>query len=539
MKVILYNGKIRVSDNRFEEAILIEDGLIKKLGKNQDILKERDENTQEYDLGGRLALPGFNDSHMHFLNVGYNFSQIDLGETKSIDEAIELCREYIQKNKIQKGRWIQCYGWNDDNWKDKRHLCRYDLDKISTEHPILASRVCTHVASVNSKALEVLGIKKGTPQPEVGEFLVDEEGQPTGVLYEMLPQIGKSLSEPTVEEIKEMLIRVGNAAAAKGLTSVQSDDMESVPGNNFKNILTAFKELADSDELPVRVYEQCRLADREAYKRFKDAGYRTGMGNDVFRLGPLKAFCDGSLGARTAWLIDDYSDDPGNRGLRIYDDPKELNDLVQMAHDDGMSVAIHCIGDAAAEQAVSAIENAMKNNPNMKNRHGIVHAQILNEDLIERIQKSNIIAYIQPIFLEYDLTIAESRVGKERIENSYAFRKMYDKGIKIPFGTDSPVEDFAPMKNLYCAVTGKDFNDNPEGGWHPEKLLSLSEAMECYTEHSAYASFEEDKKGVIALGYFADITVLETDIFQIKPEAIKDVEVFMTMMAGKVRYIKK
>ena len=244
-------------------------------------------------------------------------------------------------------------------------------------------------------------------------------------------------------------------------------------------------------------------------------------------------------GARTAWLIDDYSDDPGNRGLRIYDDPKELNDLVQMAHDDGMSVAIHCIGDAAAEQAVSAIENAMKNNPNMKNRHGIVHAQILNEDLIERIQKSNIIAYIQPIFLEYDLTIAESRVGKERIENSYAFRKMYDKGIKIPFGTDSPVEDFAPMKNLYCAVTGKDFNDNPEGGWHPEKLLSLSEAMECYTEHSAYASFEEDKKGVIALGYFADITVLETDIFQIKPEAIKDVEVFMTMMAGKVRYIKK
>lgn len=148
-----------------------------------------------------------------------------------------------------------------------------------------------------------------------------------------------------------------------------------------------------------------------------------------------------------------------------------------------------------------------------------VHAQILNEDLIERIQKSNIIAYIQPIFLEYDLTIAESRVGKERIENSYAFRKMYDKGIKIPFGTDSPVEDFAPMKNLYCAVTGKDFNGNPEGGWHPEKLLSLSEAMECYTEHSAYASFEEDKKGVIALGYFADITVLETDIFQIKPEA--------------------
>ena len=305
------------------------------------------------------------------------------------------------------------------------------------------------------------------------------------------------------------------------------------------NIIKAYLELTEKDELPVRVYEQCRLADTAAYKRFREAGYKTGDGNDVFRLGPLKAFCDGSLGARTAWLMEDYSDDPGNRGVRIYDDPAEIEELVQTAHDDGMSVAIHCIGDAAAEQAVSAIEKAMKKNPAVNNRHGIVHAQILNEDLIDRLKASNIIAYIQPIFLEYDLEIAESRVGKERLENSYHYRKLYDKGVKIPFGTDSPVEDFSPLKNLYCAMTGKDFDGKPEEGWHPEKMLTLLEALECYTRHSAYASFEEDKKGTIAPGFFADITVLDSDIFEIPAEELKDVSVYMTMMGGKVRFRKE
>lgn len=542
MKTILFNGKLRVSDGSFREAVLIEDRLIKKVGSDEEILKEKDVNTEVIDLRGRLALPGFNDSHMHFLNVGYNFSQADLSGTRSIEEAIEVCRKYIEKNNIEKGGWVQCYGWNDDNWKEKRHLLRQDLDRVSTEHPIIALRVCTHIVSANSKALELLGIRKGASQPETGGFFTDENGEPTGVLYEMAGQINNSMPEPSVEEIKEMLVTMGRAAAAKGLTSVQTDDLESVPGNNFKNIIKAYTELAESDELPVRVYEQCRLTDMKAYEKFKDAGFKTGYcgahSGDLFRLGPLKAFCDGSLGARTAWLAEDYSDDAGNRGVRIYEDSAELDELVQAAHDDGMSVAVHCIGDAAAEQAVSAIEKAMSKNPGVKNRHGIVHAQILNEDLIERIKAADIIAYIQPVFLEYDLKIAESRVGSERLENSYNYRKLYDKGIYIPFGTDSPVEDFAPVRNLYCAVTGKDFGGEPEDGWHKEKLLTLDEAVECYTKHSAYASFEEDKKGIIAPGFFADITVLEKNIFEIPPEQIKDTDVFMTVMAGKVRYKK-
>lgn len=538
MKTILFNGKVQTGDGGYCEALLMEDGVITAVGTNAEILELADETTKSLDLGGRLVLPGFNDSHMHFLNVGYNFSQVDLSKTKSIAEALELCREYIRQNNVEKGHWVQCFGWNEDNWSDRRPLDRRDLDQISTEHPILAARVCTHATAVNSKALELLNIRKGSPQPETGAFEVDRDGEPTGMLYEMLSQVSSIIPEPTVEEIKKMIADMGRAASAKGLTSVQSDDLESVPGNNFRNVITAFQELAAEGKLPVRVYEQCRLPDMASFRRFHEAGYRSGMGDDVFRLGALKTFCDGSLGARTAWLKDDYSDAPGVKGISIYEKDEDLEELVQAAHDDGMSVAIHCIGDAAAEQAVRAIEKAIARNPHTHNRHGIVHAQILNADLIERIRAAGIIAYIQPVFLEYDLHIAEDRVGSERLKDSYAFRQMYEKGIKVPFGTDSPVEDFNPLKNLYCAVTGKDFNGYPPQGWHKEKLFTLAQAVECYTQHPAYASFEEEKKGLLAPGFLADMVVFEQDLFAIAPEEIKDAEVYMTIMGGKIRYKK-
>ncbi|MGN0735499.1 MAG: amidohydrolase [Anaerovoracaceae bacterium] len=524
MRLILFNGKIRISDNNFKSAVLIENDLIKAVGSDSEILHLQDADTDLINLEGRLALPGFNDSHMHFLNVGYYYSQLNLGVTQSIEEALILGRQFIKDNSVEPGQWIQCYGWNDDNWQEKRFINRYDLDRISTDYPIVAVRVCTHVLSANSKALELLGV---------------ENVAPDGILREFLPRLYEFLPEPTIPEIKEMILKVGNVAASKGLTSVQSDDLESIPGNNYRNIIKAYAELAEKDELPVRVYEQCRLYNVDDFARFTEAGFHTGMGKDIFRLGPLKTFCDGSLGARTAWLKEDYSDDPGNRGLCIYDNSATLNDLVIAAHKAGMSVAIHCIGDAAAEQAISAIENAIKELPETKTRHGIVHAQILSEDLIKRIKAANIIAYIQPVFLEYDAKIAELRIGPERLENSYHYRKMYDMGIVLPFGTDSPVEDFNPMKNLYCATTGKDFDGKPKDGWHKEKLLTLDEAIYCYTQYSAYASFDENKKGKIAPGYLADITVLEEDVFDMSPDLLKDVRVHMTIMGGKLRYINK
>lgn len=547
MSLILYNGKIRTGEGLFEQAVLCENGRIKAVGSNENIL-EMDSDAEKVDIGGRLVLPGFNDSHMHLVSVGNTFSQIDLRETKSIDEALNLCRAVIgdddfsgavQAGKDGKEKWIQCFGWNEDNWEEHRYLTREDLDKISTTRPVVAVRVCLHACTINSKGLELMGISESTPQPEGGGFDVDENGKPTGVLYEMLPQIYEKMGEPTVDDIKEIILNAGNSAASKGLTSVQTDDLRSLPGQNMKNVVEAYRELSEEGRMPVRVTEQCQLMTMDDYDEFIGYGYHSGQGNDTFKLGPLKTFCDGSLGARTAWLKEPYADDPENCGTRIYEDEEELYSLVKRAHEDGMPAAIHCIGDAGAEQAVTAIEKALAEDSGGDVRHGIVHAQILNKDLLERMKKDGIIAYIQPVFLEYDLHMAESRVGEERLAWSYPFRQMYDMGICTPFGTDCPVESFNPLTNIYCAVTGKDFDGMPEEGWHREKLLTVDEAVRCYSEYSAWASYEENEKGKIAPNYKADLTVLNEDIFEIPPEQIKDVQVFMTLMGGNITYLAK
>lgn len=537
MKLILHNGKIRVSENRFVSAVLSENGVIRKIGEDCEILKEKDGQTTVIDLEGRTATAGFNDSHMHFLNVGYCASQIDFGVSSSIEEAVQLAKKFVKCGSDERD-WIQCFGWNEDLWEEKRFLNRYDLDRISANRPVIAVRVCSHVCVLNSKALELIGIDRNSPQPLKGAFEIDEKGEPTGVLCELLADVYEKMPSPSVPALENMILTAGKAAASCGLTSVQTDDFCCVPGKSIANIITAYTNLAERDELPVRVTEQCRLTDCNQFDKFIEGGFCVNWGNDLFKLGSLKTFCDGSLGARTAWLKEAYSDAPETKGICLYEDDDVLFSLVEKAHLHKMPAVIHCIGDAAIDQAVTVIEKVKEKYPQNLVRHGIIHAQIMDENLLRRIENAEIVTYIQPVFMEYDLHMAEDRVGKERLKDSYHYRKMYDRKIYMPFGTDSPVESFNPMRNVYCAVTRKDFSGIPESGWDSEKALKLEECMECYTVHSAYASGEEDKKGRILPGYFADITIFEKDIYTMEEDELKDVGIYMTIMNGKVRYQK-
>ena len=535
MGLVLYNGKIR-TEKGFAEAVACEHGRILAVGSDEEIMGESRNGWEKIDLEGRLVLPGFHDSHLHFLNIGENYQQCDLSSTKSLEEALDTLKAFIAEKKIKPGNWVGAYGWNEDHWTEKRKWNRKDLDQVSQAHPIFATRVCVHVSAVNSYALERLGIGRGTPQPASGAYGFDKDGEPDGLLYEAGEMIHAARPEPSVEEIKEMLAAVCAEANKAGITSVQSDDFNSIPGRNFNHIIQAYRELAEEGRLTVRVYEQCAFSSADRLEAFFEAGYRSGDGDAMYRLGPLKLFCDGSLGARTAWLTKEYADDPGNLGIPIYKEPEELFTLVEKAHRAGMAVAIHCIGDAAADQAIEAIERAMKKYPEIKNRHGLVHAQILTRPLCERMQKAGIIAYIQPIFIEYDLHMAESRVGSQRIKTSYNWRDMKDMGIPLLFGSDSPVESFRPVANIYSAVTRKDMEGQPEGGWYPRQALTLDESIDAYTKWPAYASYEEEQKGTITPGKYADFTVLEEDLYQIEPAAIKDVEVYMTIVNGKICY---
>lgn len=539
MNLILINGKVYTMDpsKSAAEAVAVDDGRFTKVGSNEEVLKLKTDDTTVVDLKGKLLLPGFNDSHMHLLNFGISLRMVALNDCKSIEDIIEKVRAFINSKDIKKGTWIQGRGWNHDYFTtDKRFPTRYDLDRISDEYPIALSRACGHICSVNSKALEMMGVTKDTSQVEGGRFDIDENGEPLGIFREKaLSLVYDAIPEPGLDEIKSMLKEAAAYANSKGLTSVQTDDFENVPNHNFKMVIDAYEEIKKDGDMTLRVYEQCLLPNIGLLKDFLNEGYGTLWGDEYFKLGPLKLLSDGSLGARTAALCRPYSDDPTTSGILVFTQ-EQINELVETAHNAGMHVAIHCIGDKAMYMAFDAIEKTLKENPREDHRHSIVHCQITDEALLRKFKELNVIAHVQPIFLHYDLHMVEDRIGKERANKTYAFKTMIDSGVHVGIGTDCPVEALDVMPSIYCAVNRKDLNGYPEGGWLPEEKLSVEETVYSYTMGGAYASFEENIKGSITEGKLADMVVLNSDIFEIAPDMIKDVAVDMTFVGGRVVY---
>ena len=537
MKKAFINGKCHIlnEERTIASAIAVEDDKVLAYGTDEEILALVGDG-EVTDLGGKTLLPGFNDSHMHLLNYGYYKTIVDLEGCSSHDEFKKRIKDFIEEKKVPAGHWVEAVGWNQDNWEDTTIPDRLELDEISTEHPIYALRICGHVCCLNTKALEEVGIDRNLPQPKDGYYEVDENGDPTGIVSEMMTFIYNRMQEAEVSDIKEMLKRACADANRVGLTSVQTDDFDALPGRNITKIIKAYRELIDEGQLNLRVAEQCALTDMERYDEFESLGFRIGEGDKFFKLGSLKLYLDGSLGARTAWMLDDYSDDPGNKGFGVYSDKNDLFRLVERVTAGGGEALMHCIGDAATQQGIEAIEYAASKHPDKQPRHGIVHAQILNRDLCERMAKEKIMAYIQPIFIEYDLHMAEDRVGPERIKTSYNWRDMKDMGIMLSMGTDCPVESFNPLANIYSAVTRKDLDGLPEEGWYKEQALTLDEAIEGYTKVSAYMSRDEEIKGTLEKGMLADMVVLNEDIYSIEPDKIKDITVAMTIVGGDIKY---
>lgn len=537
--LILINGKIHTMDLSIPEAeaVAVNGNKIYKVGSNAEILSLKDENTRAIDLKGRVLVPGFNDSHMHLLGFGYFLNMVDLSHCKSIEEIIQKTKEFIETKTIEKGSWVRGRGWNHDYFeRENRFPTRYDLDKISTEHPIVLTRACGHICVANSKAIEISGLSNETDQVEGGYFDTDESGNPLGIFREnALDLIYKPIPSPEPYEVKEMIKGAMAYANAKGLTSVQSDDFGSIPGYSFKEVIEIYNELKEKGELTVRVYEQCLLPTAEMINEFIKQGYTTGYGDEMFKIGPLKLLGDGSLGARTAALCQPYTDDFSTAGILVFTQD-ELDELVAKAHDNGMQVALHAIGDKTMYMAFNAIEKALKGRPNPDHRHGIVHCQITDEELINKFKALKAIAYIQPIFLHYDMHIVENRLGVERARKTYAFKSMVDRGVHVALGTDCPVEPLDVMPSIYCAVTRKDLKGFPKRGWLPEESLTVEEALYGYTMGSAYASFEENIKGSITEGKLADMVVLSEDIFTILPDKIKDIAVEMTILGGEIVY---
>jgi len=548
MDTIFINGNIRTMDQAIPraEAVAVKNGIVVRVGTNDEIRALASQSTSHVDLQGHLMLPGFNDSHIHLLSYGYSLEKVNLGTAKSVEEIIEEGRRFLANHPDT--AWLQGRGWNNERWPDKRMPNRHDLDKITKDIPISFVRACAHVISVNTKALEAMGIATpGTnavqtaydyriPHIEGGSIETDEYGSPLGIFTEEARNlVYDALPSLTEQDIRRMVKKASRELLSCGITSVQSDDLEAVAASEYQNVLETYLAMARERSLSVRVSQQCLLPPLERLQDFFAHGYAHGQGNDLFRIGPLKLLGDGSLGGRTAYMSEPYADDPSTRGIHTFEQ-EELDALIALAHGHGMPCAVHCIGDAQMYMAFESIEKAMLANPKADMRHSLIHCQITDSTLLKKFRDLRVIAHVQPIFLDTDIDIVESRVGIEKARTSYQWRSLMDAGVPVALGSDAPVEHFNVMKNIYCAISRKTLAGLPAGGWLPEQALTVEQAVRGFTINGAYASYEENVKGSIAVGKYADFVLLDTDIFSAKPERIKETTVLMTVLGGAVVY---
>jgi len=537
MKEIYINGNVYTVTNGKAEAFVVENEKFIYVGKNDEALKFKESDSVVIDLDNKFVTAGFNDSHMHLISTGSSLNMAEIDKARSIEGLIQIGKDFLQEKKYKAGHWIIGFGWNQDYFDKPVFPTRYDLDKISTEYPICFIRACYHIYVVNSKALEMAGITKDTNQIDGGQFDVDENDEPLGIFRESAVElITSKIPSLNFEEIKEAILIAIKNCNSVGITSVQSDDLSEFADVPYSEIIRAFKELENENKLNIRVYQQSRFKNVDTLKKFMGEGYNTGVGSNKFKIGPLKIIGDGSLGARTAFLNQPYFDDETTSGIGALTQ-EQLDEWVIYAHKNNMQIAIHAIGDKTMYMILNAYEKALKEIPRNNHRHGIVHAQITDKYILNKMKELNIHAYVQTIFIDYDSTIIESRVGKERMVDTYNFKTMLDLGINVSNGSDSPVEWPTVVRGIQSAVTRASFN-NMDKPFLPEQAMTIEEAIYSFTQAGAYASFEEDFKGSIEIGKIADFIILDKDLLTVNPYEIKDVNVLKTYLGGKLVWQK-
>ena len=532
--MILYNGSIYTMEapGARAEAIAIEGNRISAVGSMREVLPLAGANTRMIDLAGKCALPGFNDSHCHVMLTGMESVKVCLRGVRSIEALIERMRRFIEARHIPEGEWVVGSGYDHLLFDQPRQPNRADLDRVSTCHPIMVDRICGHIGAANSLALARAGFDEYTViEGEGGIMEKDASGRLSGVLVETARDVmANRMPKRDAAAIAPLIRGVFEEASSYGVTSMQTDDLEAAP---IGEIMAAYRRLRDEGAATVRIWEEVQCPRPKALRQFLALGMRTGDGDGFFKIGNIKIITDGSLGARTACMQDDYADAPGERGVAVYTQA-DLDALIMEAHLAGMQVACHAIGDGAAGQCVHAMEAARAaDGVNMRNR--IVHCQFADDALLDRMAAEGICADIQPAFVPSDYLMAEARMGA-RCDIGYRWRSMARRGIPMGGGSDSPVETFNPIWGIDCAVNRTDRGGLPEGGWHPEERLSVWEAVRLYTAGGAYLTFEEGEKGMLKPGMLADIAVLDRDIFAVPHEEIRDIRNVMTVMDGRIVY---
>lgn len=512
--IILHSGRVypHAKSKLRVEAVAVWNGKITDVGKTRDVLKYKARSVELVDLKGRTLLPGFCDSHIHLLSYGLMMRQVQLYEAQSIKEIQDLVR------KAAKGKsasdWIVGRGWDQEKLEESRYPDKRDLDTV-TQNPVYLRRVCGHIGVLNSAALASAEITASTPEPEAGEIVRDPAtGEPTGLLKEKALQLVEEKVQYDDKTVHDALVSASRKLSRLGLTSLHC-----IIGNSQE--LRVLRRLGNEGRIKQSIYAIIPYAFLDEASKM---GFGTEVGDARFRLGGVKIFMDGSLGARTAALNEPYSDLPSTMGMMTLN-AEELNGAIELAERSGFQLCIHAIGDRAVGTIVKAMEDASDPAVRKKLRHRIEHCSIAPNPLLSRIRRLGMVASVQPRFI-YSDGWAIDRVGKARESSIYPFGSMTRKGIPIAAGSDGPVEDPSPIEGVWSAVA----RPNPP----KREQLPVADALRAYTLGGAYASHCETSVGTIEVGKRADMVVLDRDPFETSPQGLRDIRVEMTMINGEI-----
>lgn len=526
--LILEGGAVwtGVPGSELAEAIAIRDGTIQAVGSSAEVRSLQATTTQVIQLDGKMVVPGFIDSHTHFIPGGFQLSSVDLRNADTPQEFARRIGAFSEG--LPEGSWITGGDWDHEMWGGE--LPHRDwIDALTPDHPVLVVRLDGHMALANSLALRLGGVTAGTPVPPGGEMVMDPStGEPTGVLKdEAMGLVGRAIPEYSHEELDRALD--ASIAHALSLGVTQTHHMGTWTD------LETFRRAEADGRLRMRIYSVVPIS---TWERLRDFVAENGRGNDRLWWGGLKGFVDGSLGSTTAWFYDAYTDDPSTSGL-LTTDTASLRRWAMAGDEAGFQIIIHAIGDQANDWLLDVYQEASEAHGPRDRRSRIEHAQHLSRSALARFSELDVIPAMQPYHAVDDGRWAEKRIGAERIETTYAFRSLLDAGASLAFGSDWTVAPLDVRLGIHAALTRQTIDGANPGGWVPKEKISLEEALTAYTSGSARAGFMEGKVGTLEEGKYADLAVLSQNLFQVDPADIPGVEVEMTLVEGEIVFRKE
>lgn len=504
------------------QALLAREGRVVAVGSLTDVLPLAGAHVKRINLEGHVVLPGLFDSHVHLLAYGLSLGELNLAGA-SLGEALDRIRSAAAS--LPLSAWILGRGWDEASLG--RLPGKDEIEEAASGRPCVLYRKCDHVALAGRRALSHAGITAASPDPAGGTIDRDPvTGEPTGILRETAIQaVADAVPAPSIAGLESAVRRAAREALSLGITSVRPEDVRTA--GTLERACRIYRNAVGPQHIPLRVVlDVFHLALGELLTT-------TWSSDEWFRLGAVKIFADGSLGARTAALSDPYRDEPGNRGIQVTP-IRDLKRLVMMTHRAGRQVAIHAIGDLAVANALDAIEEAQWAVPRLDPRHRLLHCQVLTSALIRRMARAEVVADVQPAFVGSDYRWVPDRLGLRRMRHAYAWRALLKAGVRVAGSSDAPVEPLNPFYGIHAAVTRQDREDLPPRGWRSRERLTPLEALELFTRGAAYAAHEEDCKGSLEPGKFADMVVIPVDPTRVDPRSLKDIRPILTVVGGRV-----